>query len=92
MTTRACPDGHKQAEPKSENETSNKTVCLALEMAALPTTSNTEQQDARNISLLSLSLHTYHIYKQKRAQRKVENEAKLNRAIGTQNNCPGGHG
>ena len=69
MTTRACPDGHKQAEPKSENETSNKTVCLALEMAALPATSSTEQQDARNIS--SLSLYTYNIYKQKQAQRKV---------------------
>ena len=75
-----------------ENETSNWTMCLALEMAALAATSSTEQQDTRNISPLSLSVYLYYIYKQKRAQRKVENEAKLNRVIGTRNNCPGGHG
>ncbi len=49
---------------KCENETSNWNVCLALEIAALAATGNTEQQDARNISF-SLSLYTYNVYKQK---------------------------
>ena len=44
---------------KCENEMPNWTVCLALEMAALAAMSTTEQQDAQNISLLSLSVINY---------------------------------